>query len=83
LFESTLPGESIESMSPEVARVARERIAAGYGPAVRRRSDRVALEFKKMANVGFNGVAFGLINYLAAQKDRPAGSRHIAVGILG
>jgi hypothetical protein len=68
-------------MSPEVARVARKRIAAGYGPAARRRSDRV--EFKKKANVGFNGVASGLINYLAAQNDRPAGSRHIAVGILG
>jgi hypothetical protein len=65
-------------MSPEVARVARKRIAAGYGPAARHR-----VEFKKKANVGFNGVASGLINYLAAQNDRPAGSRHIAVGILG
>jgi alkanesulfonate monooxygenase SsuD/methylene tetrahydromethanopterin reductase-like flavin-dependent oxidoreductase (luciferase family) len=52
-------------MSPEVANRARERIAAGYvGLPFAGDPDRVALEFKKMVDIGFNGVAFGLVNYL-------------------
>ncbi|MBF6568246.1 MAG: LLM class flavin-dependent oxidoreductase [Candidatus Binataceae bacterium] len=65
LLELSLGSEGSKSMSAEVARVARERVAAGYGglPLVGD-PDRVALEFKKFVDLGFNGVAFGLVNYL-------------------
>lgn len=65
LLELALGSEGSKSMSPEVARVARERIAAGYGglPFVGD-PDQVALEFKKLVDAGFNGLAFGLVNYL-------------------
>ena len=65
LLELALGSEGSKSMSPEVAERARERIAAGYGglPFVGD-PDHVALEFKKLVDVGFNGLAFGLVNYL-------------------
>ncbi|MGH7906320.1 MAG: LLM class flavin-dependent oxidoreductase [Candidatus Binataceae bacterium] len=56
---------STDSFQPEVIEAARIRFAAGYGgPGFVGDPDGVALELKKMAGLGFDGIALGMVNFV-------------------